>query len=86
MELRSRVNGWRMRTHVKGNRDSSFGKSGVGWRLEELKHLCLRLGILEAGTEWPVSGHTGQAFIIFIFLSRHCKLPLEGRGFGRGGS
>lgn len=27
------------------------GGSGVGWRLEEVTHLCLRLGFLEADPE-----------------------------------
>ena len=45
----------------------------IDWRLEEFKHLCRRLGVLEAGIEWPVSGHTGQACINF----HPAQLPLE---------
>lgn len=47
------------------------GGAGVGWRLEERMRLCLRLGFLEADTELPALGRTGQASISSFLLSCH---------------
>lgn len=90
MELSSQENRWVMHTVSKEILVACLarvdaGRSGVGCKLEELQHPCLRLDFLEADTEWPVSGRAGQAFIIFILLSSHCRLPLEGCDLEWGG-